>query len=135
MSKNGKSRKIVLFTCDWHAYSSLEAAGINGEKLSPNVIPIRISCLGRITPGLILKAFEGGAGGVCLAGCPEGSCRYQDGNLEAKQVVEESKALLKLLGYDEDLLIFSLLPAGDGAGFAEVLADFAQTIEEKGQSS
>mgnify|MGYP005761064967 CR=1 FL=1 len=134
MNNNGKSRKIVLFTCNWHALNSLEAAGIKGKKYPVNVIPIRISCLGRITPGLILKAFEGGAGGVCLAGCPEGKCRYQEGNLEAYQVFEESKALIKLLGYDENLLLYTLLPAGDGTGLVDLLENLVKTVEERNKS-
>lgn len=131
MSKNGKSRKIIIFTCNWHAYSSLEDAGISGQSYSSGLIPIRISCLGRITPGLILKAFEGGADAVCLAGCPEGACRYQNGNIEAWKIYKESKELIKLLGYNEELLTYTLLPAGDGETFVKEMDALVQIIEKK----
>ncbi len=130
MSKNGKAEKIIVFTCNWHAYSSLEAAGVSGHGYT-NLIPIRISCLGRITPGLILKAFEGGAGGVCLAGCPEGTCRYQNGNLEAQKVFQESKELIRLLGFDANQLIYTLLPAGDGVAFINQLEELVKIVERR----
>ncbi len=56
-----KNSKIILFTCNWNAYSGLEAAGAEKIPYSPTVYPIRLACLGRITPGIILKAFENGA--------------------------------------------------------------------------
>ena len=133
MRKNGKNTKIALFTCNWQAYRSLEAAGFNGKRYSSNVVPIRLSCLGRITPGLILKAFENGAKAVCLAGCPEGGCQFQSGNLEAKKVVEESKELVKLLGYNDQLIMYSLLPADDGARIVEMLEDLVRITENEGK--
>ena len=69
MNKATEKEKIILFTCNWHAFSSLETAGKKKLVYTPALVPIRISCLGRITPGIILKAFEGGAAGVCLVGC------------------------------------------------------------------
>ena len=130
MNKVAEKKKIIMFTCNWHAFSSLEAAGINGLAYSPALIPIRISCLGRITPGIILKAFEGGAAGVCLLGCPEGECRYQNGNQEAHDVYEESRNLLRLLGYNENLLQYHLITAGDGKSFQNNIDQLVLTIQD-----
>ena len=131
MNKTAAKEKIILFTCNWHAFSSLETAGKTNLMYTPALVPIRISCLGRITSGIILKAFEGGAAGVCLLGCPEGECRYQNGNQEAREVFEESRNLLRLLGYNEKLLQYHLISAGDGESFQENIDDLVKNIQEK----
>ena len=130
MNKVAAKQKIILFTCNWHAFSSLEAAGKNNLVYSPALVPIRISCLGRITSGIILKAFEGGAAGVCLIGCPEGECCYQNGNQEAREVFEESRTLLRLLGYNENLLQYHLVSAGDGESFQENIDQLVKNIQD-----
>ena len=129
MSKVKSSQKIVLFSCNWHAYSSLEAAGKKKQSSSAAVAPVLLPCLGRISPGIILKAFEEGAGGVLLLGCPEGQCQYETGNLEALKVLEESRSLLKLLGYDPNQLDYQLLPAEVGEGYLEVLNSFWNRVQ------
>ena len=129
MNKVAAKEKIILFTCNWHAFNSLEAAGMSNLAYSPALVPIRISCIGRITPGIILKAFEGGAAGVCLVGCPEGECRYQNGNLEAQGVFEESQNLLRLLGYNEKLLQYYLISAGDGESFQKNIDQLVKEIQ------
>lgn len=129
MSKVKTRQKVILFTCNWHAYSSMEAVARQGISSSTVVVPIRLSCLGRISPGIILKAFAGGAAGVLLLGCPEGQCRYQTGNLEAHKAFEETRSLLNLLGYDENRLDYQLLPAENGEKYLEVLDHFLDKLQ------
>ena len=128
MSKVKTKQKVILFTCNWHAYSCLETFGREGLSYSTAVVPIRLSCLGRISPGIILKAFEGGAAGVLLLGCPENHCRYETGNLEAYKVVEETRSLLKLLGYDQNKLEYKLLPAESGEEYLDILNSFLDRL-------
>ena len=73
---------------------------------------------------------EGGAAGVCLVGCPEGECRYQNGNQEARNVFEESRNLLQLLGYNENLLQYHLISAGDGERFQVNIDHLVKNIQE-----
>ncbi len=129
MSKLKTKQKVILFTCNWHAYSSMEAVGRQGLSYSTAVVPIRLSCLGRMSPGIILKAFEEGAAGVLLLGCPEDLCRYETGNLEVIKVVEEAKSLIKLLGYDENRLGYHLLPAESPEIYLETLNDFMGRLQ------
>lgn len=129
MSKVKTKQKVILFSCNWHAYSSLEDVGRKGSTYSTAVVPIRVSCLGRISPGLILKAFEEGAAGVLMLGCPEDQCCYETGNQEAKKILEAAKSLLKLLGYDENRLEYQLLPAESGGVCLEILNGFVDSIK------
>ncbi|MGB2963776.1 MAG: hydrogenase iron-sulfur subunit [Anaerolineales bacterium] len=121
--------KIILFTCNWNAYSGLEAAGVGKFSYSPSVFPIRLSCLGRITPGIIMKAFEKGADGVILVGCSEDECHYQTGGQQVKEVFQESQRLLKLLGYSGNQLRLEYLDTGNGELFVEKVQNFVKGIE------
>ncbi len=132
MKKSKLDQKIIVFLCNWHALSSLESAGRERNLFSANVYPVLLSCLGRITPGIILKAFENGADGVCLVGCSEGDCQHNTGNLAARKVFEESKNLLQLLGYNDNQLMFSLMGVDDGKRLAHEL-DHMLAIEKKNQ--
>jgi coenzyme F420-reducing hydrogenase delta subunit len=129
MSKVKTNQKVILFTCNWHAYSSLEAVSRNRIAYSTAVLPIQLQCLGRISSGIILKAFEEGAEGVLLLGCPEGGCRYETGNQEAKKVIDETRSILTLLGYDENRLEYQLLPAQDSEKYLEVLNSFWERLQ------
>ena len=130
MSNKKNGSKIVLFSCNWHSYSSLEYAGKNKMTHPTGIFPILISCLGRITPGILLKAFEKGADGVFLIGCPEGDCHYQTGPDQIKAVVEETRQLIKLLGYDENQLQLEFIHTDDRDKFADRLNDFVVNIGE-----
>jgi coenzyme F420-reducing hydrogenase delta subunit len=130
MNTKRKALKIIVFTCNWEAYSGLETAGAKKLTYSSSVYPIRLSCLGGITPGIILKTFEKGADGVVLAGCSEEDCHYQTGGQQAKKVFHESRSLLKLLGYSEDQLGLIHIEPGDGEMFVETIQSFVMGIED-----
>jgi F420-non-reducing hydrogenase iron-sulfur subunit len=60
--------EIIAFVCHWCAYAGADLAGISRIQYPPNVRLIRVMCTGRIHPGFLLQAFEGGAQGVLVAG-------------------------------------------------------------------
>jgi F420-non-reducing hydrogenase iron-sulfur subunit len=111
--------KVIVFTCNWNAYSSLETAGAQRISYSPAIHPIRVTCLGQLSPGIILKSFEKGAEGVLLLGCAPGECCYEFGNRRAEGVFTETQKLLTLLGYEEKQLELDWVAASDGAAFVE----------------
>ena len=121
-SKEGK--KVILFTCNWNAYSGLETAGIERLSYSPAIHPLKVMCLGQLSPGIILKAFEKGADGVLLLGCPPGECHFEFGNRRAEEVFEEARGLVTLLGYREEQLRLDWVGAGEGKVFVEKVEQF-----------
>ena len=124
-----KQNKLVLFTCNWNAYYGMEAAGAGRISYDARVIPIRLPCLGRISTGIILKAFEQGALGVLLLGCPEETCQYNSGIHLAENVVHEAKKLLSLLGYSQGRLRLDSLEAGAGKIFTAKISQFLTDLE------
>ena len=56
-------------------------------RYPPNVKIIRVPCSGKVDAIHIMKALEGGADGVYVAGCLEGDCHFKNGNIRAAQRV------------------------------------------------
>jgi F420-non-reducing hydrogenase iron-sulfur subunit len=124
--------KIILFTCNWNAYSGMEGAGKSQTAYSPSVRPVRVKCLGRLDPGIILKAFQHGADGVMMLGCPPDECHYGFGSRKAEEVVTQSKELLHLLGINERRFRLDTVSAGDESAFVEKVENFISGLSASG---
>jgi F420-non-reducing hydrogenase iron-sulfur subunit len=122
--------RVIVFTCNWNAYSGLETAGVEGLNYPAGLYPLKVMCLGRLHPGLILKAFEQGADGVLLLGCPPGECHYGFGHRRAEEAFAETRALVHLLGIADERLRLDWLAAGDGEAFVEKVTGFVEQLAE-----
>jgi coenzyme F420-reducing hydrogenase delta subunit len=123
-----EEKKVILFTCNWNAFSGLDTAGVERLSYSPAIHPLKVMCLGQLSPGIILKAFEKGANGVLLLGCPPGECQFEFGNRRAEEVFEEVKALVTLLGYREEQLMLDWVGAGEGKVIVEKVEQFMRGL-------
>ncbi len=99
-----------------------------------NVKIIKIPCSGRVAVIHMLKALEEGADGVFVAGCLEGDCHYQSGNLRAKQRVAYVQEILDKIGMDRERLAMYNLSAGEGPRFAEIAREMTEKILKLGPS-
>jgi F420-non-reducing hydrogenase iron-sulfur subunit len=73
-----------------------------------------LPCSGRIESLHLLRAIEAGADKVYLITCPEGVCRYREGNLRARKRVVFAQKLLEEIGIEPDrleLIVSSKLPS------------------------
>ncbi|MBC8506171.1 MAG: hydrogenase iron-sulfur subunit [Anaerolineales bacterium] len=122
------SSKVIVITCNWNAYSGLETAGTERLTYSSSVHPIKVMCLGQISPGIILKAFEKGANGVLMLGCPPGECQFEFGNRRAEEIYKEVKELVALLGYREEQFKLDWIAAREGQTFVDVVGNFVDGL-------
>ena len=120
--------KVILFICNWNAYSGLETSGAQRLSYPAGVFPLKVTCLGQIDPGIILKAFENGADGVLMLGCPPDQCHYEFGNRRAEEVYAQAKELVKVSGYSDSQLQLDWVSAGEGQGFADKVKKFVAGI-------
>lgn len=120
--------RVFVFTCNWSAYSALETAGTKRLAYPASVRTVRIMCLGRLHPGLILKAFELGADGVLLLGCPPGECHYQFGNRRAEELFQKTQAIAHLLGIGDERLRLDWVGAGEGEAFVQKVTGFYDQV-------
>jgi heterodisulfide reductase subunit A-like polyferredoxin/coenzyme F420-reducing hydrogenase delta subunit len=119
----------LIFACEWSGYAAAELAGAQKLAYPPNVRMIRLDCSGRLQPGLILKAFELGAAGVLLLGCPPQVCHYERGNERAAAAYEQLEALVSLLGLLPARLQLAWVPPDDGPAFATLVTRFVQEVD------
>ena len=125
---------IVGFICNWGAYSGLEMAGMEKRQYPASVRLVRLMCLGRLHLGLVLKAFELGADGVMLLGCPAGECHYEAGTESAKELLVQARKVLHLLGIDPERLDLIEVPLGRGDLLARRVTAFTKRIGQAGAS-
>ena len=120
--------KVILFICNWNAYSGLETSGAQRLSYPAGVFPLKVTCLGQIDPGIILKAFKNGADGVLMLGCPPDQCHYEFGNRRAEEVYAQAKELVKVSGYSDFQLQLDWVSAGEGQEFADKVKKFVAGI-------
>jgi coenzyme F420-reducing hydrogenase delta subunit/ferredoxin len=102
---------VLILTCRWSAVLRILPA-----ETRPKVI--ELMCLGRLSAGDLLRAFELGAAGVLILGCAEEQCHYGFGSRVAEGNLQRLWALLELLGIPADRLRFVRKPDGELQEFA-----------------
>jgi F420-non-reducing hydrogenase iron-sulfur subunit len=100
----------------------------------PNVKIIKLPCSGRAEIIHLMQALEKGADGVFVAGCLEGDCHYQLGNLRAKKRVAYVKEILEKVGVGGERIAMYNLSAGQGPRFAEIAREMTEKIRKLGPS-
>jgi coenzyme F420-reducing hydrogenase delta subunit len=130
----GAPVQIVAFCCFYCAYAAADLAGVMRLSYPPNVKVVLLPCTGGVDPLYILRAFEAGADGVFVAGCLEGQCHYQVGNLYARGRVAELKRTLDEAGIGGERLEMFNLSSAQGPRFAEVAREMTERITALGPS-
>ena len=88
-------------------------------------------CSGRVAPELILKAFEGGAWGVMVAGCPPEECEH-DGNYKARRRVLLLKNSLKQMDIEPERLRMVWFSKGQSKKLKSAIDNFLKDINKLG---
>lgn len=117
---DGFSPKITVFHCAriFDEDPSPEPSG----KPAPSLRFVRIPCSSMVKDVFLLRAFEAEADGVLVLVCPEGECRYGEGNIRAGKRVERVAALLEEIGIDPRRL--AVLPAGSAGELDRILQEY-----------
>ena len=121
-------QKAIVFTCNWSAYQGLETAGRNHASYAPWIYPIKVMCMGRLNPGIILKAFNLGAKGVLLLGCPPDECHYEFGSRRAEETFDLTRKLMQLLGHSDKRLVMDWVAAGNEETWVTKLQTFVDGL-------
>lgn len=136
MKNNGNERifepQLTVFTCIYCGYMSADTAGALRLQYPPNVKLVRLPCTGKTDVGYILKAFEQGADGVYVVGCPIGNCHHVRGNERGNARVERAKELLDDIGLGGERLEMFFVSGGMGATFARLAEEMTERIRALG---
>jgi coenzyme F420-reducing hydrogenase delta subunit len=126
--------QIVAYCCHYCAYAAADLAGVLRLPYPSETKIVEIPCTGRLDMLEVLHALEHGADGIMVAGCLEGDCHFQAGNLSARRRVERLKAILVDIGLEPARIEMFNLSSAMGRRFAEVATMMSQQIGDLGPS-
>jgi F420-non-reducing hydrogenase iron-sulfur subunit len=99
---NEQKRKLAIFYCQ----NVPESDEQNRQKLEKvyghSVRFYPIPCSGRLEILHLLKALEDFADVAFVITCPEGACRYFEGNRRAKKRVERARSIIESIGLEKE---------------------------------
>lgn len=123
---------ICALCCHYCAFAAADLAGTMRLQYPPNIRIVRLPCTGKLDTIHIMKAFEEGADGVFVAGCLEGNCHFEKGNLYAKRRVYMAKQMLAEAGIEPERLEMFNLSASEGPRFAEISNIMVERVKRLG---
>ena len=85
-------------------------------------------CTGKVDLIHILRAFEKGADGVYVAGCLEGECHYNRGNIRARKRVEQAKQILETIGIGGERVEMYNLSSSEAPRFVQIAKEMTEKI-------
>jgi len=126
--------KIVCFMCNWVFCDETESAISQEQQIPFDVNVVRLMCIGRIDPVVVLETFERGADGVLLIGCTPPDCHFVEGNLYAERTVKLLKRLLALTDLEPERLELRWSSPIEEVRLIQILTDFAAQMHKLGTS-
>jgi coenzyme F420-reducing hydrogenase delta subunit len=120
--------KIVAFCCRYCSYAAADLAGVLRLSYPAETRIVQIPCTGRLDTLEVLHAFEHGADGVMVAGCLEGDCHFQEGNLNARRRVEHIKEIMVQIGLEPERIEMYNLSSAMARQFADAATSMTQQV-------
>ena len=127
LGRTSSARKIMALLCSRSAARAMAAAG---PRIGKDLIPIIVPCAGTIDPIHIIKAFQGGADGVLVAGCHTGNCASIYGTVLAGERVSRAGLILEEARIDPHRLMFTTLASNTPGDFARAVLKLQQNIKQ-----
>ena len=127
---------IRLFSCHYTSQQSCAEAGKELQQLGfpENIRIIRVPCTGKLQEITLLKAFEDGADGVYVVGCPVDACHNVKGSQRAAKRVEAVRQALSELAVEAERVAMYHLPRGLHPEFIDAAREMNDRIRRLGPS-
>jgi coenzyme F420-reducing hydrogenase delta subunit len=127
---------IRLFSCHYTSQQSCADGGKELQELDfpANIKMTRVPCTGKLEVVTLLKAFEDGADGVYVVGCPADGCHNVKGSQRAAKRVEAVRQALAELDVEADRARMYHLPRGLHPEFIEAGREMNERISRMGPS-
>jgi NADPH-dependent glutamate synthase beta subunit-like oxidoreductase/Pyruvate/2-oxoacid:ferredoxin oxidoreductase delta subunit len=123
-----EDKKVVVFACHWCHYGGTDIKERGQSAYPPGVKIVRLTCTGRIGPNFILKAFQHGADGVMVMGCPEEDCHYADGSRRYREKESVVTDLISSMGIASSRYRTLWTSPGDGEEFNSTVEEFVKGL-------
>jgi len=126
--------KIICFICNWSLPLGLDTTNRSGIHGYPKIRIVRVTCIGRIDPTIVLETFAKGADAILVVGCHPPDCHYVEGNIQAEWKIKMLKKLISRTGLEPERLQLEWISVSEGARFAEIIQDFTNQLRKLGSS-
>jgi coenzyme F420-reducing hydrogenase delta subunit len=91
-----------------------------------------MACSSMVKDVFLLRAFESGSDAVVVMVCPEGKCRYVEGNIRAKKRIEWVKKILDEIEFDGRRLSLHPVDASEQQAAAGIIGQVLSELSELG---
>ena len=113
MKKTNADKNIAIFFCQQiDKNQDMNRRSIEKE-FGSQIRFFPIPCSGRIESLHLMRALESGAERVYVITCPEGACRYREGNIRAHKRLIYTQGLIEEIGLERGILELIHLKAGN----------------------
>ncbi len=126
--------KIIGFICNWSLPTEVDIASTSRIHGYPKIRIVRVMCVGRIDPAIVLETFAKGADGVLVIGCHPPDCHYVEGNLQAERKIKMLKKLISRTGLEPERLRLDWAYASEIERFAKIIDNFRNQVTVLGSS-
>ncbi len=126
---------IRLFSCHYTSQQSCADAGkeLQGLDFPENIKMTRVPCTGKLEMITLLNAFEDGADGVYVVGCPTDGCHNVKGSERAAKRVQAVRDALAELDVEPDRARMYHLPRGLHPEFVQAGKEMNEQISKMGE--
>lgn len=131
---NEQKRNLAVFYCRNVPDSNEMARRDLEKKYGSSVKFFPVVCSGRMDMIHLLKALEDFADAAYIITCPEGTCRYFEGNLRAKKRVEKAKSIIESIGLERERIEIILGSVKDTKTLSEQVSDIVKRTADLTQS-
>jgi F420-non-reducing hydrogenase iron-sulfur subunit len=127
---------IQIFCCHYTSQQAIAegTGGLDADGFPTNATINRLVCSGKLRVSTILKAFEDGADGVCVVGCPDNECHNLLGSQRAAHRVKAVKKALTELGVEGERIEMFHLPRGFHPEFVQAARLMDERVRDLGAS-
>jgi len=129
--KEGESR-MLLFADDMCTYTLADGVGTSKITYPSDVYIIRVPSSSRVTPKMMLKAFELGADAIFLGECEPAVSPFPGTNEVIKRHIEEAKKVLESAGIEPERIEYSPFVTVMYTRFANLTKKLSRTAKELG---
>jgi F420-non-reducing hydrogenase iron-sulfur subunit len=126
--------KIIGFVCNWSLPPGVDIASTSRIYGYPKIRVVRVVCVGRIDPVIVLETFAKGADGVLVIGCHPPDCHYIEGNLQAERKIKMLNKLISRTGLEPERLQLEWAYASEIERFTKIIDGFRNQVTVLGPS-
>jgi len=123
---------IAAFFCEKCGDDCLSRTGETHGDYPRGIKSVRLICAEKVGPDMIRQAFEYGADGVLICGCPIGECESLEGNAAVLAHIHRSNMVMKEMGLAQGRLRQEWVCRPGGDEVPKIVADFRKHLRELG---